>query len=139
MLINIAFTYKINKNYHKIEYFCKLSYCKNMKINLKKFRKQNGLSQQEIAKHLNIAQSSYSAYETGKNEPDIKTILALAKILHVSTDELLGAEIEGFVNTNLISAEEKNIIDIMSKLNKDNLNKLEAYATFRLEEQNGKR
>lgn len=43
--------------------------------NLKYFRKQKGLSQQEIADKLNMNRTTYASYEAGRNEPSI-TILA---------------------------------------------------------------
>ena len=62
--------------------------------NLQKLRKQQGFTQKEMAEKLNITQSAYSQYETGKTEPDIKTIIKLANILKCSTDELLARKWE---------------------------------------------
>jgi len=53
-------------------------------------RREKGWSQDEIAKKLNITQTTYAGYETGRNEPDIKTLVKLADIYKVSTDYILG-------------------------------------------------
>lgn len=57
---------------------------------LKKQRKDKGLTQEELAKLLNISRGAYAQYETGKNIPPTETILKLADIYKCSTDYLLG-------------------------------------------------
>lgn len=58
--------------------------------NLKAARIRAGLTQKEVADRLGVGKSTYSQYETGTNEPSIPRIKALAKILGVTGDELLG-------------------------------------------------
>lgn len=60
--------------------------------NLKKSRIQKGFSQKQMAELLGIAPSTYSLYESGKREPDVSKIHAIAKILHISGDLLLFGE-----------------------------------------------
>ena len=62
--------------------------------NLKKFRKERGLTQQEIAKLLNISQATYWGYEIEKYEPSIEILIKLSNILNVSIDKLVGNENE---------------------------------------------
>ena len=57
--------------------------------NLIKLRKGRGLRQKDIADTLNIATSTYSYWEKGINEPDLKSLIALADFFDVSTDYLL--------------------------------------------------
>lgn len=57
---------------------------------LKALREDNDITQTELAKAVNVTQRNISFYETGTNEPDIKTIIALAKFFNVSTDYILG-------------------------------------------------
>jgi len=59
-------------------------------VRMVELRLKEGLTQTEIAKLLGIAQQTYAGYETGRNEPDIKTFIQLADIYKVSTDYLLG-------------------------------------------------
>ena len=58
--------------------------------NLRKIRKENHLTQAEMAEKLNITQSAYSQYETNRTEPDIKTLIKIANILKVPIDAIVG-------------------------------------------------
>ncbi len=60
--------------------------------NLKKFRKQAGLRQEDIARVLGLDRSAYSYYETGRAEPSITNIKIIAKMLCVDFNALLGYE-----------------------------------------------
>lgn len=53
-------------------------------------RKENHLTQEELAKIVGKGRSTVSGYETEGKEPDIETICSLAKFFGVSTDYLLG-------------------------------------------------
>ncbi len=59
-------------------------------MRLKELRKNLGLSQSEVANHLEITQQGYANYENGKREPDNKTLLELSNFFQVSADYLLG-------------------------------------------------
>lgn len=56
---------------------------------LKNFRNLRGLTQEDIAKQLQVSRQAVSKWENGLNEPDIMTIVQLCDILEVSLDELL--------------------------------------------------
>lgn len=58
-------------------------------MKLKELREEKNLSQKEVAKYLNIAQNTYSRYETGEREPSISTLMKLAKFYRVSLDYLV--------------------------------------------------
>ena len=60
--------------------------------NLKKLRKERGISQREVAAQLGIAQNSYSRYENGSRQPDIEQLNKLADFFGVSVDVILGRE-----------------------------------------------
>lgn len=53
-------------------------------------RKQNNLTQRDIANSLGITQPSYIRYENGKSEPTLENLVKLAEIFDVSVDYLLG-------------------------------------------------
>ena len=59
---------------------------------LRHYRTQRGLTQQQVADLMGIAKSTYSGYETGRRQPGVEEIKALAKIFSVSGDELIGSE-----------------------------------------------
>lgn len=56
---------------------------------LETLRIQKGLTQEELARLINVSQPSYCAYERGKNKPSKNTQIQLAKVLKVSVDELM--------------------------------------------------
>ena len=60
--------------------------------NLRRARMMKGLQQNELAPLLGISASRYSAYETGKAEPDNETLLQIADVLEVDVRYLLGAK-----------------------------------------------
>ncbi|MEK4267031.1 helix-turn-helix domain-containing protein [Bacillus sp. FSL W8-0940] len=52
-------------------------------------RKQSGLTQEELAKKLNITRSALSQYELGTREPNYDLLIKIADFFEVSTDYLL--------------------------------------------------
>ena len=57
---------------------------------LRELRKQEKISQEDLAKELGISQNTYSQYETGKRELPLNTLIDLANYYYVSTDYILG-------------------------------------------------
>lgn len=57
---------------------------------LKELRTAAGYTQQQMADKLNIRQQSYTRYENNVGEPNLSTLVAISKILDVSSDYLLG-------------------------------------------------
>lgn len=89
----------------------------NFNENLKKIRNERKFSLDTLSvkleeKGIKITKHGLSAYECGKSEPNIKTIVALSEIFNVTTDALLGItkEIEPLPLTS---------IEILGQLSKD--------------------
>ena len=59
---------------------------------IKELRKQNDLTQEKLADFLGVTYQSVSKWECGTTMPDLALIVPLARLLHVSTDELLGMQ-----------------------------------------------
>lgn len=57
--------------------------------NIKYLRKKNKLSQQDLAKQLDVARTTMGDYERGHTEPNIETLLKLSDIFCVKLDQLL--------------------------------------------------
>lgn len=57
---------------------------------LRGLRKDNGLTQKELAGAIGLSYSTISMYERGDREPDFKTLEAFSDYFGVSTDYLLG-------------------------------------------------
>ena len=63
--------------------------------NMKKARIRAGLTQAQMAEKIGVAPPTYSLYESGNREPDIKKIKQIAIILGITGNELLGIDDEG--------------------------------------------
>lgn len=57
--------------------------------NVKNLRIENGLTQEELAKMLDISRSTVSAWENNKTEADFNTLRKLKESFNVSYEELL--------------------------------------------------
>jgi predicted transcriptional regulators len=53
-------------------------------------RKEKGLSQISLSLKLNVSQKMISAYENGKSEPSIATLMQMADIFNTSVDYIIG-------------------------------------------------
>ncbi len=76
--------------------------------NIKKYRKDMNLTQEELAEAFGVTVGAVSKWETGSNVPDILTLMQLADFFNISVDVLLG-----------YSMSSKNANDISDRL--DNL------------------
>ena len=56
--------------------------------NVSRFRDQAGLSQEKLAENAEIDRTYLSGIERGVRNPGIKTVLRLARALHVTVDQL---------------------------------------------------
>lgn len=61
--------------------------------NIRQHRKRNHLSQEELADRLGVSRQSVSLWENNQTQPTIENIVVLSKLLGVSADELLSANI----------------------------------------------
>lgn len=60
--------------------------------NLKKLRIQKNLTQQDLAKVLNISRQAYCRYENDQRELSLDFLCILANFYDESTDAILGRE-----------------------------------------------
>lgn len=58
--------------------------------NLRRLRIRNTMTQAELGRVLEKSKNNISQYETGKREPDLRTLVRLAELFQVTVDELLG-------------------------------------------------
>ena len=66
----------------------------NLKIgeNLRRFRRERELTQEEVASHLGVSFQAVSKWERNESYPDITLLPSLANYFHVSVDALIGME-----------------------------------------------
>jgi len=58
-------------------------------LQIRRLRDRNGMTQKELAEHLHVSKSVVSSWETYRTEPDIASVVRMAKLFHVTTDYLL--------------------------------------------------
>lgn len=73
-------------------------------------REKAGVSQSELARRLGVTRSSVNAWESGLSAPTAVYLIELAKYFHVSTDFLLGIDLEHRISLNDFGEEEVKII-----------------------------
>ncbi|MEA4832961.1 hypothetical protein SDC9_95854 [bioreactor metagenome] len=61
---------------------------------IKELRKKNDLTQEKLADYLCVSYQAVSKWETGISSPDLSLIAPLTKLLHVTSDELLGLNVQ---------------------------------------------
>lgn len=66
----------------------------NLAENLKKIRKENNLSQEQLAEQLGVSRQSVSKWESGQAYPEMDKVLQLAKMFNLNIDDLLNQDIK---------------------------------------------
>ena len=56
--------------------------------NLKALRKQKGLTQEELADAVEVTRQTIISLENGRYNPSLKLAMDIAKVFHVSVEEL---------------------------------------------------
>ena len=62
--------------------------------NIKNFRKERGLTQEELAIRVNVVRQTVSKWEKGQSVPDAELLQKIAEVLEVTVSQLLGQEKE---------------------------------------------
>lgn len=60
--------------------------------NLKQLRLEKRISQRKLGEIFEVVNQTVSFWETGSREPDLDTLVKIAKYFGVTTDYLLGLE-----------------------------------------------
>ena len=86
--------------------------------NLKRLRQRKNISQDELARKLNIKQYVISSWEIGRSEPSINQIVELSNIFKIPTDYLLDKDVV------IVSSEEEFTI-VTAEMAKDCIDEFE--------------
>ena len=86
-----------------------------------------GFTQESLAEVLNISRVSIGKYESGEMEPKLKRLRDISRVLHISTDELLGIDrndrIAGGLSPDASDALHRFIAEIIKQYNGQNKKK----------------
>lgn len=77
---------------------------------LKNLRKTAGLTQEALARQLNVSKSVVSYYELQKRYPSPETLKKISEIFHVTTDFLLGIERKTLLDISGLDEEDVQLI-----------------------------
>lgn len=61
---------------------------------IKRYRLESKLSQDELAEKVFVTRQTISNWENGKNYPDVKSLLLLSTLFHISLDTLVKGDLE---------------------------------------------
>ena len=61
---------------------------------IRKYRKNKGMTQEEMAACLGVTTPAVNKWEKGNTLPDITLLVPIARLLGITTDELLSFKIE---------------------------------------------
>ena len=84
----------------------------------KDLRKKKGLTQVELAKLLNVQQTTVSKWEVGRATPDYPVLIKLAELFDVSIDYLLGAD-EHRKEPDALTTEERKLLEGYREIDSD--------------------
>lgn len=85
---------------------------------IQKFRKENGLTQEELAEKLGVSAQAVSKWENDASCPDISLLPQLCRILGITTDELLSGKTETV--TLVPTAQRKGLDELTMRIRVNN-------------------
>ena len=111
-------------------------------IRLCELRKQNKISQEELAEKFKVERTAISRWENGKNHPSLDVIIELSKMFSVSIDYLLGFDDDTSTNAERLMQQIKlhygestvKILKSLEGMNEIDKNKVLGYISRLLEE-----
>ena len=80
-------------------------------------RKEQNMTQKQLAEHLNISDKTISKWECGKGMPDNSILLELCNVLHINVNELLSGE--KVSSDNYHRKAEENMLQLIDKSEKE--------------------
>lgn len=87
--------------------------------NLSRFRKEKGLTQEDLVKKSAVAISQIRRYEADKSSPTLDVITRLAKALGISIDELVFDKDKGIAASKLMDRELLEQFEMISVLEEE--------------------
>jgi transcriptional regulator with XRE-family HTH domain len=87
--------------------------------NLSRYRKEKGLTQEDLVKRSGVAISQIRRYEADKSSPTLDVITRLSKALGVSIDELVFDKATGIAASKIMDRELLEQFEMVSALDED--------------------
>lgn len=88
----------------------------NIGENIKKYRKQKGLTQKQLASLSNYSESAIRKIENSSSIPNSKALISISKALGVTEQELINDDILSQVENKLVKNKIKETIENIEKI-----------------------
>ncbi len=80
---------------------------------LKKLRLQNNISQNALAKQMDLTRATINAWEMGISYPNAQSLILLSNYFNVSVDYILGLDDKQMLDISQLTNDEKRMINEM--------------------------
>ena len=80
----------------------------NIGSNISELRKKNNYTQEKLAEQLNVSRQTISKWELNETSPSLEDATRLAKIFHVSLNELVGDK--NVLEEKILSIDKRNCV-----------------------------
>ena len=104
----------------------------NIGLNIKKCRKEKGLTQTELADKLGKTLRTVQKYENGEILPSINNVYEIAKALEVFSNDIIGGAAKGFNFFDVDIEEKKEMIDHPSHYNQGKYEAIDVIEDWKL-------
>lgn len=97
----------------------------SLQRNLKKYRKENGYTQKQLADYLGITRQAYAHYEVGNRAPNYVVLVKIADFYGVSMESLIAVskkktkKVGKDVSYSYLPEKEQQLIQMMGELTKE--------------------
>lgn len=88
-------------------------------MKFKELRLNANLTQEELAKNINLSRDTYKNYEQGRTEPNIQTLITIANYYNVSLDYLCERQNKDLLFIDSLSENKKSLINMIKDLNEE--------------------
>ena len=78
---------------------------------LKELRESHSLTQEQLAKHIDVSRSTIAGYESRNRQPDYDKLVSISRYFHVSVDYLLTGEKEAVFSSSSLPKPDEKILD----------------------------
>lgn len=82
---------------------------------LKNLRKQHNISQNALAKQMELTRATINAWEMGISFPNAQSLILLSDYFNVSVDYILGLDDREMLDISMLDDKEKHMINEMVK------------------------
>lgn len=86
---------------------------------LRKLLEQDGITQKQLAKDLNISTTTLNGYVKNRRQPDANTVIRLASYFHTTTDFIYGLTTIREPMESPYNMDEQNLVNIYRSIPED--------------------